>query len=96
MVRKKILSMSNKTTSLLLALPVELVYRILDHLDSLTILLSVHDVCTRLNAITETYYRWQVSFTFIFNHHLRRITKDRRLPSSIVEISISVIENYNA
>jgi hypothetical protein len=49
-----------------LTLPVELVYRILDNLDQLTILLSVCDVCTRLNAIIETYHRYQVKFSFDF------------------------------
>ena len=47
--------------SSLLTLPVELVYQILDHLDELTILFSVRDVCSRLNLITNTYRRYQVS-----------------------------------
>ena len=59
--RKKEKSMSNKGTSSLLTLPVELVYRVLDNLDELTILLSVRDVCTRLNSITDKYHRYQVN-----------------------------------
>ncbi len=50
-------------------LPVELVYRILDNLDELTILLSCRNVCERLNAITDTYYRYQVFFDFIMKSH---------------------------
>jgi len=50
-----------QATLSLATLPVELIYRILDNLDELTILLSVRDVCTRLNAITDTYYRYQVT-----------------------------------
>jgi hypothetical protein len=46
-------------------LPVELVYRILDNLEELTILLSLRNVCTRLNDITDTYQRYQVNFNFI-------------------------------
>jgi hypothetical protein len=45
----------------LLTLPIELVYRILDHLEEWKILISVRDVCTRLNNITETYHRYQVN-----------------------------------
>jgi hypothetical protein len=46
-------------------LPVELVYRILDNLEELTILLSLRNVCARLNDITDTYQRYQVNFNFI-------------------------------
>lgn len=45
----------------LLTLPIELIYRILDHLDEWNILISVRDVCTRLNTIVETYHRYQVN-----------------------------------
>ncbi|CAF4939473.1 unnamed protein product [Rotaria magnacalcarata] len=47
--------MANLTPSSLLELPVELVYRILENLDYVTILCSVHNVCTRLNMITGSY-----------------------------------------
>ncbi len=53
-------AISGKPIYSLLTLPIELVYRILDHLDDLTILLSVRDICIRLNAITDTYYRYKV------------------------------------
>jgi hypothetical protein len=39
---------------------------VLDNLDQLTILLSIRDVCTRLNAITDIYPRYQVNLNFIF------------------------------
>ena len=42
-------------------LPVELIYHILDQLDSLTIFLSCRNVCIRLNDITNTYSRYQVN-----------------------------------
>jgi hypothetical protein len=50
----------------LLTLPVEIVYRILDNLDELTILCSVRNVCTRLNLITDTYRRYTVKFGSLF------------------------------
>lgn len=56
--------------SSLLTLPVELIYQILDHLDELTILFSVRDVCSRLNLITSTYRRYQVRESM--NHNDRR------------------------
>jgi len=63
-------AMSTKATLSLLTLPVELVYRILDNLDSLTILLSVRGVCTRLNLISDTYHPYQVNFIFLLQCHL--------------------------
>ncbi|CAF1527230.1 unnamed protein product [Adineta steineri] len=47
----------------LLHLPVELTYRILDHLAPSDILVSVRDVCSRLNAITNIYPRFQTLVT---------------------------------
>ncbi|CAF4428045.1 unnamed protein product, partial [Rotaria magnacalcarata] len=43
----------------LVSLPIELVYRILDNLDDLTILMSLRNVCSRLNLIIDTYHRYQ-------------------------------------
>ncbi len=57
--------MSSNTVLSLHTLPVELVYCILDNLDQLTILLSLRNVCARLNDITDTYHRYQVNF---FSH----------------------------
>ena len=57
--------MSHQATDSLLTLPVELVYRILDHLDNFTILTSFRDVCERLNAITDSYHPYEVNFTFV-------------------------------
>ncbi|CAF4867690.1 unnamed protein product, partial [Rotaria sp. Silwood1] len=51
--------MANKVPSSLLQLPAELVYRILDNLDEVTILLSLHNVCAQLNMITDSYPRYQ-------------------------------------
>jgi F-box domain len=65
--------MSDKITLSLHTLPVECVYCILDNLDELTILLSVRGVCTRLNAITDTYHRYQVNFTSIFKLDFHRL-----------------------
>jgi len=60
--------MSGKVTLSLLTLPVEIVYRILDNLERLEILLSVRNVCTRLNAITDTYHPYQVNFHLYFKY----------------------------
>ncbi len=50
----------------LATLPVEMIYRILDHLDTETIFLSLRNVCQRLNDITDTYHPYQVNYRFIF------------------------------
>jgi hypothetical protein len=56
--------MSDKMNPPFLTLPVELVYRILDNLDELTILCAMQNVCTRTNAILNTYHRYQVNIIF--------------------------------
>ncbi len=50
----------------LATLPVEMIYRILDHLDGKTIFLSLRNVCQRLNDITDTYRPYQVNYRFNF------------------------------
>ncbi len=56
--------MSDKTSLSLHTLPVELVYRILDNLNVLTIVCSMRNVCARINAITDSYHRYKVKFIF--------------------------------
>lgn len=41
-------------------LPMDLIYRILDYLDPLEVLLSIRDTCMRLNVLTDIYHRFQV------------------------------------
>jgi hypothetical protein len=59
----------------LLNLPLELIYRILDQLGEEDLFLSVRNVCQRLDAVTDTYPPYQVSFTpdffSAFAHPLR-------------------------
>ncbi len=62
-------------TLTLSTLPVELVYRILDHLNEETIFWSLRNVCQRLNDITDTYHRYQVNFSFIFQVSLLSFLK---------------------
>ncbi len=59
-------SVSINMASSLLTLPIELVYRILDNVSDKTIVLSLINVCTRLNTIISTYHRYKVNFSFIF------------------------------
>ena len=59
--------MSDKFIPSLHTLPVELVYRILDHLNDFSMLCSVRNVCTRINTIVDSYYRYQVNFVSISN-----------------------------
>jgi len=59
-------AMSENLSYSLHTLPAELVHCILDNLDQLTILFSIRNVCMRLNAITDNYYRYQVNFIVIF------------------------------
>ncbi|CAF1102759.1 unnamed protein product [Rotaria sordida] len=59
-IRKQATYMASKVHSSFLALPVEIVYRILDNLEPKTILLSLRNVCERLNKIIDTYPRYQL------------------------------------
>jgi hypothetical protein len=59
--------MSEKFVPDFLTLPVELVYRILDNLDEYTVLCSMRNVSTRINAIVNSYCPYQVNFSFIIN-----------------------------
>jgi hypothetical protein len=103
--------MSTKITPFLLGLPVEIVYRILDHLEIQTILLSCRNVCTRLNTIIDTYHRYQVNFIFISftacricsiipNHiyvfNIYLTLLNRHSPCWIFPPRISMVRNCNA
>ena len=52
--------MCPKRMSPLMSLPIELIYRILDHLDPFEIMLSACDVCLQLDQIIKTYPPYQV------------------------------------
>lgn len=52
--------MSANVARSLHTLPIELVYRILDNLDRLTIFFSLGGVCARLNAIIDNYHPYRV------------------------------------
>lgn len=54
--------MSNQTVLSLHTLPVPLVYHILDHLSEIALLVSMYNVCQRLNTIIDSYHRYQVNF----------------------------------
>jgi len=43
-------------------LPVDLVYRIFDHLSETELIFSVSNICQRLNAIQNSYPRFRVSY----------------------------------
>ena len=55
--------MSDQHSMSLSTLPIELVYRILDHLTQYNILISASNVCARWNSIIDTYQPYQVTFT---------------------------------
>ena len=48
----------------LLTLPIELVYRILDKVNDLTLTCSTRNVCSRLNGVIDTYHQYQVKPIF--------------------------------
>ena len=68
-------TMSDAATLSLHTLPVEIVYRILDKLDQFTMFVSCHSVCVKLNAITDSYHRYQVNFNRLLLYQILRITE---------------------
>jgi len=60
-------SICNSMPSSLHTLPIDLVYRILDHLDNMTIFWSCQNVCRRLNDVVNTYHPYRVTLTFTFS-----------------------------
>jgi hypothetical protein len=65
-ISRQFSSMSNKITLSLLTLPVEIIYRILDHQSNFTIICSMRNVCQRLNKIVDSYDRYQVNYFYYF------------------------------
>ena len=64
--------MSNNIIPSLMNLPVEFIYRILDCLNPLDILISTWNVCRQLDQIIETYHAYQVNFTMRHGEDVRR------------------------
>ena len=62
--------MSEKMSLKLGTLPVELIYRVLDHLDALSILQSLQNVNQRMNTIITSYRPFQVNFSFHSKSHI--------------------------
>ena len=52
---------ANEVPLSFMTLPVELVYRVFDHLNDFELFCFTHDICQRLNTIVDTYNRNQVS-----------------------------------
>ncbi|CAF1411770.1 unnamed protein product [Adineta steineri] len=70
--------MFDKTTMSLHTLPVELVYRILDYQTDLTIVISMRNVCQRLNKIVDTYSRYQTLDTLdLFSYEIGDVGAQR-------------------
>jgi len=41
-------------------LPIDIIYCILDNLNELQMIVSVRDVCSRLNSVVDSYQRYRV------------------------------------
>lgn len=53
---------SDASSQSFVTLPIEIIYHILDSLDTLTIFLAFRNVCRRFNDITNNYHRYKVKF----------------------------------
>ncbi len=80
--------MSTKYNSSLLTLPVEILYHIIDYLDTPTIFLSLSNVCTYFRAISNTYNRYQLDFNSISKPYFHRICRFIE-PENILSLTLS-------
>ena len=58
--------MSRKIILTLVALAVDFVYRILDYLNEWSILYFIRSVCTQLDTIVDSSYRYQISLLVLY------------------------------
>ena len=67
-------------------LPIDIIYRIFDHLNEKDLFMSTNDVNQRLNAILNSYQRFQVNLTNIlssFSAVNQLSIMNRHLPHSL-------------
>ena len=69
-------------------LPVEMIHRIFDDLDSTTIFLSVRDVCQSLRAATKTYHRYELDLSLLSKPDFYRLLSIIR-PECVTALSLS-------
>lgn len=83
--------MSGDSTAPIMNLPIELVYRILNHLDPLEIMLSASGVCTKLDQIIDTYQPYQVRFITSIDllHYLARQEREVKIQSMSETASVA-------
>jgi hypothetical protein len=72
----------------LLTLPVELIYRISDYLDTRTIIFSLRCVCTRLRTITKTYERFRLDLRPTSKPEFHQICSIIR-PEHVISLAVS-------
>ncbi|CAF1433580.1 unnamed protein product, partial [Adineta steineri] len=94
-VEEETIFVIKKNSLTLLTLLVELVYRILDHLDIPIILLSAYGVCTRLNTIIDTYPRYKVCtkltlrYKNIVDENLKYLANSLKMNTSFKELDFA-------
>jgi hypothetical protein len=84
-VSNETITMSEQFPPPFLTLPVELVYRILDKLDELTILLSIYNVCEKLNIIINSYHQYRVNVSSMHYEIIRE--KNKRVCNVLYDFS---------
>ncbi|CAF1048912.1 unnamed protein product, partial [Didymodactylos carnosus] len=80
--------MDEKLTSPLNTLPVELHYRILDHLDFETILFSFGHVCQRFRAIVNAYNQYEIDLSSISKSNFHAMCRLIR-PENVISLTLS-------
>ena len=76
------------SSSTLDTLPVELIYHLLDQLDTFTIVTSLYNVCKRLNSIIQHYDQYHLHFKSIPISYFYRVCSVIR-PEQVVSLTLS-------
>ena len=84
-----------RTMSSFLNLPLEIVYRILDHESDKTLFCSMQNVCQRLNKILNTYDRYLVSIQEQSSSSSLLNQSSSEISSNVVKFGTTVVISVN-
>lgn len=90
--------MSTTRRSFLLSLPVELIHRIFDYIDTETIVFVIRFVCKQLYSTANTYDRYKLDFRHMFRSDLPllgRIINPKNVTSLILSDKLHTNDQIN-
>ena len=86
--------MSNAPTSYLSMLPVEVLHRIFDNLDALTIILSLRLTCRRLKSVADNYDRYRMDFSDVSRWNFQLLCRLIN-PRNVISLTLAPTKETN-